>query len=143
MTAQAPAGAALCATVDLASDLAEVRRFLEQIEESLKANHFCANDLFGIKISLHEALYNAIRHGNRLDPDKKVHITYCIQPGRFEISITDEGPGFDPAAVPDCRAVENLERPCGRGLLMMRHYMTEVTFNERGNSISMTKCSGQ
>ena len=53
--------------------------------------------------------------------------------------ITDEGSGFDPLDVPDPTAVENLERPCGRGLMLMKHYMSEVDFNERGNSVRMAK----
>ena len=58
------------------------------------------------------------------------------QPDRFDIRITDEGPGFDPErrARPD--RPENLERPCGRGLLLMRHYMTEVSYHDRGNSVA-------
>ena len=58
---------------------------------------------------------------------------------RFEVRITDEGPGFDPSDVPDPTDVENLERPCGRGLMLMRHYMTDVHYNARGNSVSMRK----
>ena len=69
----------------------------------------------------------------------KVHIAYNIKPERFDILIRDEGPGFDPAEVPDPTAVENLERPCGRGLMLMRHYMSEVAFSPRGNAVSMSK----
>jgi serine/threonine-protein kinase RsbW len=62
-----------------------------------------------------------------------------VLPDRLEVRITDEGIGFDPSDVPDPTAVENLERPCGRGLMLMRHYMTEVSYNERGNSVYMIK----
>src|SRR5438132_1325023 len=58
---------------------------------------------------------------------------------RREVRITDEGKGFDPSDVPDPTAIENLERPCGRGLMLMKHYMTEVEYNESGNSVSMAK----
>jgi serine/threonine-protein kinase RsbW len=68
-----------------------------------------------------------------------VQITYQLLPDSFEVHISDEGPGFDPADVPDPTAVENLERPCGRGLMLMRYYMNEVSFNERGNAVSMRK----
>lgn len=53
--------------------------------------------------------------------------------------ISDEGPGFDPNDVPDPTDIENLERPCGRGLMLMRHYMTEVNYNSTGNSVRMKK----
>jgi serine/threonine-protein kinase RsbW len=74
-----------------------------------------------------------------MDRNKKVHVAYHVRPDRFDIKITDEGAGFDPDDVPDPTAVENLERPCGRGLMLMRHYMTQVTFNERGNTVQMSK----
>ena len=53
--------------------------------------------------------------------------------------IADEGAGFDPCEVPDPTAPENLERPCGRGIMLMRHYMTTVAYNQRGNVVSMSK----
>ena len=71
--------------------------------------------------------------------NKKVQIAYCIRPDRFDVLITDQGNGFDPAEVPDPTAIENLERPCGRGLMLMRHYMTEVAFRGRGNCVQMAK----
>jgi len=64
---------------------------------------------------------------------------YRPLPGRFEVAVTDEGPGFDPTDVPDCTAPENLERPSGRGLMLMRHYMTQVDYNDRGNGVIMHK----
>lgn len=132
------ARSAPCHTV-LVSNQEEVCRFQDHIEALLKAYQYSDGDIFSIKLSVHEALTNAVKHGNRLDPSRKVSVVYRILPHYFEIVITDEGQGFDPRQVPDCRAPENLERPCGRGLLLMQHYMTEVTFNECGNSVSMRK----
>jgi serine/threonine-protein kinase RsbW len=111
----------------------------DAIEEALRANHFTDHEIFGIKLALEEALVNAIKHGNQMDRNKKVHVSFRVVGERFDIVITDEGGGFDPADVPDPTAVENLERPCGRGLMLMRHYMTEVHFSQRGNSVSMYK----
>ena len=128
-------------TVHLAipSDAAEALRVRDQVEQCLRAAGCHDHDLFSIKLALEEALVNAIRHGNRSDPTKRVHVAYRVLPGRFEVHITDEGAGFDPAAVPDPTALENLERPGGRGLMLMRHYMTDVAFNERGNSVTLCK----
>ena len=53
--------------------------------------------------------------------------------------IRDEGPGFDPSEIPDATAPANLERPCGRGLLLMRTFMDTVDFNDRGNKVTLTK----
>ncbi len=133
-------GVAQMATeLTITSDLAEARRVQSLIEEALQASAYTEHDIFAIKLALEEALVNAIKHGNQYDRNKTVHVAYEVHTDRFIVRITDEGPGFDPADVPDPTAVENLERPCGRGLMLMRHYMTEVAFNERGNSVIMSK----
>ena len=128
-------------TVDVVipSDPAEARRVQDEIERLLRAHEATEKDIFGIRLALEEALVNAIKHGNQMDRSRKVHICYRFLPDRFEVRITDEGQGFDPSDVPDPTAVENLERPCGRGLMLMRHYMTEVAYNDRGNSVAMAK----
>jgi serine/threonine-protein kinase RsbW len=124
--------------VVIPSDPGEARRVQEQIERLLESRA-AGDHVFGIKLALEEALVNAIKHGNQMDRAKKVHISYRLLPDRFDVHITDEGTGFDPADVPDPTAVENLERPCGRGLMLMRHYMSEVAFTGRGNCVSMSK----
>ena len=123
----------------IASDPADARRVQDEIEDALKANQFSEKEIFGIRLALEEALVNAIKHGNNLDKTKKVHISYGVVPERFDIRIRDEGPGFDPQDVPDPTAFENLERPCGRGLMLMRHYMNEVSFAANGNAVLMSK----
>jgi serine/threonine-protein kinase RsbW len=125
--------------VVIASDPAEARQVQDEIEQLLQASAASDRDRFSIKLALEEALVNAIKHGNQMDRAKKVQISFRILADRFEISITDEGPGFDPADVPDPTAFENLERPCGRGLMLMRHYMQEVAYNSRGNSVTMAR----
>ena len=125
--------------VEIPSDPAEARRIQEAIEQQLKAHHYTEREVFGIRLALEEAMVNAIKHGNQMDRAKKVRIRYGVQFEHFEIHITDEGPGFNPGEVPDPTAAENLERPCGRGLMLMRHYMSEVAYNDRGNSVSMAK----
>jgi serine/threonine-protein kinase RsbW len=127
------------AEVTIASDPADARHVQEKVEALLRANQFSDRDVFGIKLALEEALVNAIKHGNQMDRSKTIRVAYRVLPERFDIHITDEGHGFDPGDVPDPTAVENLERPCGRGLMLMRHYMSDITFNERGNSVSMCK----
>jgi len=133
-TAQAPAH-----HVVIPSDPVEARRVQEHIEQLLLASPCEPKDLFSIKLALEEAMVNAIKHGNQYDRNKKVEIAYQVTSERFIICITDEGGGFDPADVPDPTAVENLERPCGRGLMLMKHYMSEVDYNKRGNSVQMAK----
>jgi serine/threonine-protein kinase RsbW len=142
MTSQRDSGSGRSVEVVIPSDTVEARRVQDEIEQRLKEQRYGERDIFSIRLALEEALVNAIKHGNQLDRSKKVQIHYRVLADRFDIRITDEGVGFDPCDVPDPTAVENLERPCGRGLMLMRHYMTEVTFTGRGNSVTMSKILG-
>jgi serine/threonine-protein kinase RsbW len=139
MTIQRDPGQPPPVEVEIPSDPAEARRIQDQIEQLLQSSRAPDHDVFSIRLALEEALVNAIKHGNQMDRSKKVHVAYRLVADRFEVHVTDEGTGFDPSDVPDPTAFENLERPCGRGLMLMRHYMTEVTFNSRGNSVRMSK----
>lgn len=121
------------------SDTTEARKVQEEIEAHLQTRHATDKEIFGVRLALEEALVNAIKHGNQMDRTKQVIISYRFVGNRLDVQITDEGCGFDPNDVPDPTDVENLERPCGRGLMLMRHYMTEVNYNDRGNSVSMSK----
>ena len=125
--------------VTIPSDTTEARRVQEEIERQVAAMKVSEQEVFSVRLALEEALVNAIKHGNQMDRSKQVRVCYRFLRDRLEIHITDEGTGFDPEDVPDPTAVENLERPCGRGLMLMRHYMTEVVYTSRGNSVSMTK----
>jgi serine/threonine-protein kinase RsbW len=130
------------ADLTIPSDPAEARRVQEEIERLLLSRRAGDRDVFSIRLALEEALVNAIKHGNQMDRTKKVHVAYRLAPDHFEVRITDEGAGFDPREVPDPTAAENLERPCGRGLMLMRHYMSEVLFSPKGNSVTMRKFFG-
>ncbi len=127
------------ADITIPNDVAEARRIQDEIEHHLHTRHIHEHDIFSIKLALEEALINAMKHGNQMDRNKKVRISYRIFADRFDVQIADDGDGFDPNDVPDPTAFENLERPSGRGLMLMRHYMTEVVFNQRGNSVTMSK----
>jgi len=130
---------AIAADVTVPSELAEARRLQDEIEAGLQANRYGDRDLFAIKLAVEEALVNAMKHGNQLDPTKRVRVVYSITPDRFEIRIEDEGPGFNPAEVPDPTLVENLDRTCGRGVHIIKCFMTDVTYHGRGNVVSMSK----
>ena len=132
-------GQGVAADVTIPSDPAEARRIQDDIERLLQSHHVSERDVFSIKLALEEALVNAIKHGNQMDRAKKVRIAYQLHPDRFDVQISDDGGGFDPGDVPDPTAFENIERPCGRGLMLMRHYMNEVTFHGSGNTLSMAK----
>jgi len=113
--------------------------FCAEILEKLKALDYNSDEIFGIHLSLEEALINAVKHGNANQPDKKVMVEYSATDQKFEITIEDQGPGFVPVEVPDPREKNNLYKSSGRGLLLMRAYMDKVEFNEKGNLIRLVK----
>jgi serine/threonine-protein kinase RsbW len=123
----------------ISSDPAASRRIVEQVLRQLEQHEWVEHDIFSVHLALEEALVNAIKHGNRLDPRKKVHFVCKINANRLLIEITDEGNGFNPSAVPDCTADENLENPSGRGITLMRSFMTSVEYNSLGNGVVMEK----
>lgn len=115
------------------------RRVLEEVLEQLERHSWYEQEVFGVRLAMEEAIVNAIKHGNRHDLDKNVHVTCRLSPTRFWIQITDEGPGFRPDDVPDCTAEEYIERDCGRGIMLMRCFMTHVEYKNSGNTVVMEK----
>ena len=93
--------------------------------------------LFNFRIGLSEALANAILYGNADAPDTRVRVELRIETERIRVCVTDQGGGFDPAAVPDPTLPENIAKPVGRGIFLMRALMDEVTFNDSGNSVTL------
>jgi serine/threonine-protein kinase RsbW len=121
------------------SELTAARSVEDRLLEEAARCGYGDAALFAIKLALEEALNNAIKHGNRMDPNRAVQVQFSVDGDRTEISIFDEGAGFDPSQVPDPTADENLEKPCGRGIMLMRAYMDEVRYNPRGNQVYMMK----
>lgn len=126
-------------TVEFCSCLDRARQVEQEILASCEKHHFPEADIFAIKLALEEALVNAVKHGNKLDRCKMVKVNYHITDQRADIVIEDQGCGFNPAELPDPTADENLEMCSGRGILLMRAYMTSVVFNPQGNKVTLTK----
>jgi serine/threonine-protein kinase RsbW len=98
--------------------------------------------LADVAVSVSEVVNNAVIHGNGEDPGKQVEIDLEIKPDRISIAIQDQGQGFDPDALPDPVAQDNLMREVGRGLFIVRAYMDEVHFqmvDGRGLRITLVK----
>lgn len=89
------------------------------------------------RISLIEALSNAMLYGNGEDPSKRVRVEVTILERSVVARITDEGAGFDPSLVPDPTIPPNIEKSGGRGLYLIRTLMDEVHYNDRGNSVTL------
>lgn len=133
------AGQPIETEVTIPSDTVAGQSLQEQIIRQLEEREFGEHDLFGVRLALEEAIVNAIKHGNRLDPAKIVRVLWKIDETRVVIEIEDEGEGFNPIDVPDPTADENLERPCGRGIHLMRAFMTSIDYNQRGNRVVLVK----
>jgi serine/threonine-protein kinase RsbW len=116
----------------------EFDRVEGRIMEALSRCGFDANACFAIRTALEEALSNATLHGNRNDPAKALTVEYSADASAVAIVVEDEGVGFDPASVPDPTRPENVDIPSGRGIMLMRAYMTEVEFDPPGNRVRMT-----
>ena len=121
------------------SDLKAARKAERAVLNELARLGYSPSATFAVRLALEEGLNNAIHHGNCRDPGRKVRIAFDVDEKCVSITITDQGRGFDPAAVPDPRADENLEKPSGRGIMLMRAYMDEVRFNNIGNEVHMIK----
>lgn len=92
---------------------------------------------FALRLVMEEAVVNAFTHGNAGDTSAGVDLSWDVGTERVTITVEDRGEGFDPGAVPDPTTNDRLELPAGRGLLLMRAYMSDVTHNERGNRVTM------
>jgi serine/threonine-protein kinase RsbW len=112
---------------------------MQELMEQLEQCEWIQAELFGINLAVEEALVNAIKHGNHEDAAKKVHVEFRLNDHNFYARIADEGEGFDPEDVPDPTADENLDRPGGRGIMLMRNFMTRVEFNDAGNQVILEK----
>jgi len=121
------------------SDLRSAKASEDRILAELARHKYEGDTIFAIKLALEEALTNAIKHGNRNDPSKHIVIRFHIGDERTAIMVRDEGNGFRPTALPDPTANANLERPNGRGIMLMQAYMTKIRFNEAGNEVWMLK----
>jgi serine/threonine-protein kinase RsbW len=130
-----PAGSGWIREVDLPSQRGASRLVTDELLEQLGIHGWSPSDIFAIHLAAEEAIVNAIVHGNKLDPAKKVHVSCEVTPGLARICITDEGEGFDPSQAADDR----LEMPGGRGVMLMKSFMTRIEYNAKGNSVLLEK----
>lgn len=124
--------------LELPNDLRSIEHAVEYVVERCRRCEVHASRLrLNFRVGLTEALSNAMLYGNDADPRKRVRIEVRIGPGAIRARVTDQGSGFDPERVPDPTLPDNLTRPGGRGLFLMRKLLDEVHFNERGNSVTL------
>ncbi len=123
----------------IASDYGDAREVQRLIREEVEKAGFDPDSQFAIKLALEEALINAIKHGNKLDKNKRVQVEWRVTPQFVEIIIEDEGPGFNRSSVPDPTDENNLEKLTGRGILLIESYMNSVEWSNGGRRVRLLK----
>ncbi len=113
-------------------------RMIESFIDNAKENFQMDDDIYGnIMISVTEAVNNAINHGCSGNPKLNVFLTLLVDNNAVKFRIKDEGTGFDYSEVPDPTKPENLEKPTGRGIFLMKHLADEVSFHENGTLVEL------
>ena len=97
-----------------------------------------AKDKFKFNDAVTEAVNNAIKHGNQGQSTKNVGLALSLEEGLIKFKVEDEGGGFDFQNLPDPTAPENLEKPGGRGIFLMKHLSDEVDFKEGGRVVELS-----
>jgi len=123
----------------LPSDLESGHAVIEALITALETTGWIGRDLFHVQMAIEEAVVNAIEHGNRRDSSKQVHVLFHVFQDRAELMVTDQGEGFDHRNVADPTEEERLDKPRGRGVMLIRELMSEAKYNEKGNSVWMLK----
>ncbi len=113
-------------------------RIVESFIDNTKDVYDINDDIYGnIMISVTEAVNNAIKHGNKENPLKKVSLILAFRENAVSFTIEDEGEGFNFTNIPDPIAPENIDKPGGRGIFLMRHLADEVHFNANGRTVEL------
>lgn len=111
---------------------------LVRLVSAIEEHGYSKAGVFAMRLALHEAITNAIVHGHKGMPEATpVTIEYEVTPTHATFTVIDQGPGFDPDSIPDPTLDENLENTSGRGLMLIRAYMAEVSHNPAGNRLTM------
>ena len=123
----------------LPSDMSVAHSQIGEVMGEVRTLSWNDKDIFAIELALEEAFTNAIQHGNESDTTKSVHFECKLSQNKICVRVEDEGKGFDPSSIADPRDPENQMIPSGRGVLLIKHFVTKVEWNERGNVIEFEK----
>jgi serine/threonine-protein kinase RsbW len=123
----------------IASDLAAIKRLQDSFLHDLNLQGYNEGTSFAVAMGFSEAVANAFHHGNNGDPAKQITVCYRFDSRCVELEVSDQGDGFDPCSVPDPTSDEALERPCGRGVMLMKSLFDEVRFLHGGRMVYLVK----
>ena len=119
--------------------LSENIRMIESFIDNAREKFQLDDDIYGnIMIAITEAVNNAIKHGNQSDSSKNVSLSLSLDDSLIKFIVEDEGQGFDFENLPDPTAPENIEKPGGRGIFLMKHLSDEVKFKEGGRIVELS-----
>ena len=119
--------------------LSENIRMIESFIDNAKEKFSLNDDIYGnIMIAVTEAVNNAIKHDNKNESGKNVTLALSLEDGLIKFKVEDEGNGFDFHNLPDPTAPENIEKPGGRGIFLMKHLSDEVDFKENGKVVELS-----
>jgi serine/threonine-protein kinase RsbW len=124
---------------ELPSAIALMHVVLDYLIKRTEKVGVCDTEGSNLFVALDEAFVNAVKHGNRYNPEKVVRITADVSTKEVSFTVEDEGDGFNVAEIPDPLDPENLFKTSGRGVLLIHNIMDEVIYNDRGNRLTMVK----
>lgn len=124
--------------VELHHERTQIEQVSERILEAAERVGYTKASRFAIRLAFEEAVTNAFHHGHADRPGQSIRVECAVSPQSVWIAVEDQGPGFRPEDVPDPTLDENLSLPSGRGLMLIRTYMTQVLHNDKGNRLEMT-----
>lgn len=114
-------------------------RMIESFIDNAKERFHLDDDIYGnIMIAVTEAVNNAIKHGNESNKTKNVYLSLSLEDSLIKFVVKDEGPGFNYNNLPDPTSPENIEKPGGRGIFLMKHLSDEVEFKENGSVVELS-----
>ncbi len=125
--------------LNFSSDMDKAHGLIDEVSKQFDGTDWNQKEQFAINLALEEALVNAIKHGNKSNPEKMVYFSCELSNDAFQCCIEDEGAGFDVKNLPDPRDEDHLMIASGRGVFLIRQFMNTAEWNERGNGMKMEK----
>lgn len=111
---------------------------VEKLVDEISAEYNLSSEIYGnVLVATVEAVNNAILHGNKMDPKKKVKFSFQMKDKWLTFIVKDEGSGFNYQSIPDPTLPENLEKPHGRGIFLMKHLVDEIRFLNDGSEVEL------
>jgi len=124
--------------IELPNERDAIGAFMTRLLDEAREAGIKESAAFAIRLAIEEAITNAFVHGHKgMDRDTPIRVEYRVTGSGVDVAVEDRGPGFEPGTLVDPTLDENLDKPSGRGVMLMRAYMHEVEFNQRGNRVLM------